>query len=187
MRRRVRDAGRGLAQRRDVVQHPERSAVRRHRQVVAVERDVAHRRRRQVAAAATASDPRRRTRRRCRSPCRRRADPCRCGILAHGADVRRRAESGGDRRPRPPAIVRPVDVGRQVVELVRIDGDVSRLRVEARRLDQRDLRPFLQPGRRDLRPVSSRRPRVICTSPSSVPIQIRPAWTGDGAIEKMTS
>ena len=68
-----------LAQRADVVDHPEAAAVRRDDQIVAVDLEVAHRRRPAGSAAAAASCRRRRTTRTRRARCRRTSSPRRSG------------------------------------------------------------------------------------------------------------
>ena len=155
VRGRAGDLRRRVAERRDVVEHPERPAMRRHGKIVAVERDVANRGRRQVelqrlpVVAIVERDENARL-----GAGEEQSLPFR--VLSHGVDVRRGLQPLGDGRPRLPAIVRPVDIGREIVELVRVDGDVCRVGVEVRRFDERDLRPLLQARRRDPRPVRSR-------------------------------
>src|SRR5205085_12237163 len=66
-------------------------------------------------------------------------------------------QAAHDLRPRPAAVVRAVDVRAQVVEAEAVDGGVGRLRVEVAGVDDGDLAPGSQRGRRD---VSPRAPAV---------------------------
>src|SRR5581483_5464016 len=70
-------------------------------------------------------------------------------------DVHRDLQAVCDELPAPAAVVRAVDVRFEIVEAMAIDGGVRRLRIEVRGLDDADLRPWRERGRRDVRPVRS--------------------------------
>ena len=79
-------------------------------------------------------------------------------ILAHDVDEAARGNSRGDRAPALAAVARAVDVGRDVVEPVPVDGGVGGVGVEMRRLDDPDLRPGRERLRASRSPSSRRRP-----------------------------
>ncbi len=155
---------RRVAQRRDVVEDPEAAAVRGDDEVVAVHLDVAHGRHRQVELQ--------------RLPLRavvvRDVHPLLGGgvkhaaarvVFADGVDEDVGGDAFDDERPRLAAVVRAVDVRLRVVEAVAVDGGIRRLRVEVRSVDDADLRPRREGGRRDVRPV---RPFVL--RPPDLPV-----------------
>ena len=175
-----------LAQRRHVVEHPDRAALRRGDEVVAVDEQVAHPARRQVALQRLPMRRRRRTRRRRRRRCRRRASPCLHGIGAHDVDEMAVRQAVGDLRP-----------GLAVV--VRADGDAGgnrpgggcrrrRRRCRVERARRRAWRSCAQAGMPcgvtslQVLPPS----RVSWIRPSSVPTQISSLSRGEGAIVKIT-
>ena len=129
-----------LPKRRDGVENPEAAPVRRDRDVVVLDDQIAHRRRRKI-------------------------QPQRLPVFAvvegrvhaaFGGGVQQslflrifadrvrvlvRRDSAGDRRPGLAAVVRPIDVRTQVVEPQRVDRRIRGERVEMARVDERHLRP----------------------------------------------
>jgi hypothetical protein len=91
-------------------------------------------------------------------------------VLAHRVDVSVGPDARHDLRPGPAEVVAAPDVGRPVVELIALGGEVGRPRLVRRRVDQRDPAERRQVGRGDLRPGL---PAVsgVCATPSE-PVQI---------------
>jgi len=143
-----------LAQRRDVVEDPERAAVRRNNQVVAVNREIAHRGVRQIQLQRLPGisivegniD-------RCLGAGKK--EPLAGGIFTHGVDGSIRGQPGDNLLPVGAEVARAVDVRIQVVEAKSIDGSVGRARVKVRSFQDGYLAPGCELRWRDIFPALS--------------------------------
>ncbi len=140
-----------LAQRRDVVENPERAPVCRCHQVAVLDGQIVDRHNRQVAAqplpvgAVVEGHPHTALGAR-----EQQALPHR--IFAHHAHEFARRDAGDDLGPGLSEVGGLPDIGRQVLELVAVGGDVRRPHRVVRRLDDRDTREVAQLFRRDVAP-----------------------------------
>ena len=152
MRRLARHAVGELPQRREVVEDPERPAMRGRHEIVGVDAQVAHTHARQVELQRL--PPRAVVHRDVHAG-------LRCSeqqtapddVLPDRARVRSHGNARVDARPRPAVIVRPVQIRTEVVELVARGGHVRDRRVVARRLDAIHARVLRHPLRRHLLPA----------------------------------
>ena len=175
VRRRRLASGLQLPQRRDVVEDPERPAVRADHEVVVLDDEVADRGRRHVQpqrlpALAVVEARRRRPR---SVPAKSRPAPHR--VLAHGVDEPPSGRPRDDLRPGLAAVARAVDVRPQVVEAEGVDRRVGGAGVEVRGVEQRDLAPRRRAAGGVTSVQCSPPSRVTWIRPSSVPAQMRVA------------
>ena len=158
----VEDRGRGralrreLAQRRDVVQDPERAAVGGDHEIVAVHHQVVNRRDGQVELQ--------------RLPVRSVVEGCvhaalragkqqalASGIFPHRAHVEVLRNAVHQQRPGLAEIRGLIDIGLLIVELVTVHRHVSRAGIVRRRVDDADHAPLRQRFRRHVGPGACRR------------------------------
>src|ERR1700676_2999082 len=78
------------------------------------------------------------------------------GIFAHHIARAARRNALRDFRPRLAEVARPINMRTQVVKAKAVDGNVSGSGIEMRSLDDRDLAPGLELGRRNVLPGLSR-------------------------------
>ena len=177
---RARHRGVELTERRDVVEHPERTPVRGDDQVVVPLVEITDRGHRQVelqrlpVVAVVERDVDAELGAGEEQP---RADL----VLANRVHVGAVRDPAVDLLPAPAAVLRAVDVRVEVVELVGVDGRVRLVWIRARRLDHRDHAHGFSPG--GVTFVHVPHASVVTQiSPSSVPAHTRPASMGEGAI-----
>ena len=145
-------AGAPLAQRLDVIEDPETAAVRAGDQIVVVDRQIADGAGRHV-------EPQRLPR---VAVVERNVDlrlaageeeSAALRILSNHVDDRAVGNAVGDVRPALAAIARAIDVRPEIVEAEGVDRGVRLAAIEVRRLEDRDLRPRHQRGRRHVLPL----------------------------------
>ena len=140
-----------LADRREVVQHPEGAAVRSDDEVAVLRVDVADRaigqvdlQRLPVLAVVERDED---------AGLGAGVEEALAGrVLPNDVDVAARGNPLRDQRPALPAVASPVDVRVDVVDPVPVDGRVDRPGVEVRGLEDADLRPGGEGLRRDVLP-----------------------------------
>ena len=130
-----------LAQQRQVAEHPDRAALRRDHQIVALDQQVARPRGRQIllqwlpVVAIVEADEYSALGPRVEQPRALRVGAYRTHHLPRRKPARRR-------RPALPAIMRAQHMRREIVEPLPVDRDISRVRVALRQVDRADLAPF---------------------------------------------
>ena len=176
-RRRIRQAGFNLPQRRHVVQYPKPASVRGGDQVVVLDDQIADRGRGRIQAH--------------RLPpvavierninlafCSGIQQALALGIFTHHIDSRAFGNTVCDLRPRLAAVVRAKNVRVQIVQAKRVDRGIACLRVEMPRVQNRDFLPCHNAGRRDVFPVRPAIHRhmeqpVVRPGPNAVDVQGR--------------
>ena len=141
-----------LPQGSQVVEHPERSAVRRGDEIAVAHREVAHRAIRHVRLKGLPVVPLIEGDEDSRFGSGV-EQPATLRILADDVDVASVRDAPGDGRPRLPAISRPKNVRAKIIEPVPVDRDERGLGIEVRGLDHADFRPGRQVRRRDVLPM----------------------------------
>ena len=158
-----------LAQRSNVVEDPERPAVRRYDQIITLHQHIAHRRVRQVVLdrppvpAIVQRNPHRFLGRCIQQPRLHR-------VGAHRVHRRIIRQTRADRLPRLAAVVCAERVRLHVVDAHTVHRHIRRVIVETRCVDLRNFAPCCQPRRRDVRPVRS----AVAGDPDQTVIRSRP-------------
>src|SRR6266581_3938610 len=148
------DGGARLAQRADVIEHPECAAMRGNDQIVLVDDEVVDGSGRQVelqglpVRTIIEGNPR-------ASFGAGIEQALVLGIFANSVNVRAVGKAGGDGRPSFAEISGLVNVGLKVIELVSVDGGVSSAGFERGRFDQADHGPFGKAFGSDVGPIFS--------------------------------
>ena len=160
---------RELAQRRNIVENPERAAVRGHNQIVLVNPQIAHGGVRQVelerlpVVAVVEGDPHAGF-----GSGEQQTLPH--GIFADGIDRRALRQPVRDQPPGLPAVMGAVNVRTEIVDAEAADRSIGGFVIEMRSAKLRDLAPGRDLGRRDVFPVGA----AVSRNPEQAIVGARP-------------